>query len=315
MDFTPEQVPDTLTIEHDGHQIPLRDHPIVKGPKDMASFVKMAVDAHREVGARQDRIPASVRPEEIETYRQRMIDAGVFPKAWAPVPGKDARPEEIAAFKQRAYEAGVFTPPPSTVDEYRKVIAKPEGVSELAWSDERAGRLAETLHKHGIPASAVPDLLALHAETLGAVQGVVKSDMESGMAALRREFPEDFEAKQVSAGRLAAAIFKTPEELAAWTASGLGNHPAFLGPLMRLAPLAEQDSSFFAETSKSGAASGVDVRSEVAKIATDTTHPMHAGYTRRDPKVMQYIDELYRKAYGSDPVEIGQGITVTGAPA
>lgn len=285
MDFTAEQLPDTLTVEHNGAQMPLREHAFVKEAPDLPTLIQRGYDAHREVGAR-------VR-----------------------IPGKDAKPEDVAAFKQKVQEAGVFPAPPASVDEYKAAIVKPEGVSDLGWSDERAGKLATVLHKHGIPASAVADLLALHGEALSSTQALFKSDMESGMAALRKEFPEDFDGKQAAAGRLAAAIFKTPEELAVWNASGLGNHPAFLGPLMRLAPLAAQDSSFFAETSKSRAAAGEDVRSEVAKIATDKTHPMHEGYVRRDPAVLKHIDDLYRNAFGSDPVEIGQGITVTGAPA
>lgn len=281
MDFTPDQLPDTLTGEHNGAPVPLREHPFVKEAPDLASLVKRGYDLHRSSGSPR-------------------------------IPLKDASPEDVAAFRQKVYEAGVFASPPASPEDYK--ITKPEGVSELGWSDERAGKLAGVLHKHGIPVAAAQDLLALHAEALSATHGMFKRDIEAGMTALKKEFPEDFDGKQAAAGRLAGEIFKTPEELAAWNASGLGDHPAFLGVLMRLAPLAAQDSSFFAETSKSGATAGEDVRSQLAKIANDKTHPLHEGYVRRDPAVLKHIDDLYRKAYGSDPVEIGQGITVTGAP-
>jgi hypothetical protein len=50
--------------------------------------------------------------------------------------------------------------------------------------------------------------------------------------------------------------------------------------------------------------SGDDVRSEVAKIMSDKSHPMYEGYHRNDPKVSRHIEELYVKAYGNGKVEI-----------
>src|ERR1043165_5312557 len=55
----------------------------------------------------------------------------------------------------------------------------------------------------------------------------------------------------------------------------------------------------------------VEVRTEYARIMTDKTHPMHAGYKAGDKKVDQYIDELYRRAYGTEPGKM-PGLTMGG---
>jgi hypothetical protein len=41
---------------------------------------------------------------------------------------------------------------------------------------------------------------------------------------------------------------------------------------------------------------------------------MHEGFKRNNTQVNAYIDNLYRKAYGSAPVNFGQGVEVTGRP-
>ncbi len=56
-------------------------------------------------------------------------------------------------------------------------------------------------------------------------------------------------------------------------------------------------------------------KAEYARVLSDPTHEHHAGLLRRDPKAEQYVDELYRKAYGSAPINFSQGIEVTGRSA
>lgn len=48
-------------------------------------------------------------------------------------------------------------------------------------------------------------------------------------------------------------------------------------------------------------------RAEVTEIATNSQHPMHAGYQRGDTRVSAYIDGIYKKAIPENkPVEIGK---------
>lgn len=106
MDFTPEQLPDTYTVEVDGKPMPLRDVPFVKEAKDLGGLIKTGYDAHREVGAR-------VR-----------------------IPNKEAKPEERTAFLGKLYEQGLLEAPPSSPDEYG--ITKPDALPDgLLWSDEK----------------------------------------------------------------------------------------------------------------------------------------------------------------------------------
>ena len=278
MEFTAEQLPDTLVVEHEGKQIPMREHPFVREAPDLPTLVKQGFDAHREVGAR-------IR-----------------------IPGKDAKPEEVAAFKQKAFESGVFAAPPASPEDYK--IAKPEGLPDgILWSEELSKKLATTLHKYGIPVAAAPELLALHQEALMGVQASLGTSFDKGMEELKKEHGDKFEERAALAGRMLPLIFKTPEEMAFAENMGLADHPGFLSLVMRLAPLAMQDSSFIAEMDKAagsggGEMKGEDVRAEVAKIMTDKTHPMHEGYLKRDPKVQEHIDGLYKKAYGDGKVEL-----------
>lgn len=57
---------------------------------------------------------------------------------------------------------------------------------------------------------------------------------------------------------------------------------------------------------------GEAAKAENVAIMTDPNHPMYEGFRRNDPRVNDYIDGLYRKAYGSAPVISGNaGIEVT----
>ena len=51
------------------------------------------------------------------------------------------------------------------------------------------------------------------------------------------------------------------------------------------------------------------VTAEVEKIATDTNHPMHAGYHRGDKSVMDYLDRLYAHHYGGEKLTISEGFS------
>lgn len=217
------------------------------------------------------------------------------------LPGKDAKPEEVTAFKTRLMEAGLMPRPIADPKEY--AITKPATLPPGAqWSDELSGKLASTLHKHQIPKEAVADLLALHTEALGGMSKSLEVDQEAAIAALKREHGEQYDERREVVKRMMGGILQSPEELAFLEETGLADHPKFLSVLMRLAPLAMQDSSFLESIPRTGGEiSGDAAKEEYAKIMSDTNHPMHAGYLRKDPKVEAHINELYRSAYGHQP--------------
>jgi hypothetical protein len=55
----------------------------------------------------------------------------------------------------------------------------------------------------------------------------------------------------------------------------------------------------------------IEVRQEVGKIMFDPTHKLHAGFVRNDKAVDEHINELYRKAYGTEGGKM-PGLTVGG---
>ena len=215
------------------------------------------------------------------------------------LPGKDAKPEEVQGLKAKLYEAGIFQAPPADPKEYG--ITKPEKLPDgLGWNDDLATKFAQTLHKHGAPKGLAADLLPLYQEAILGAQTVFKTDQEAGLAALKKEFGEQFDSRKEATSRMIGEIFKDEQELALFNQLGLGDHPKFLSVLMRIAPSYQPDSSYQPDAGQGGGTGGEGPREELAKIMNDKTHPMHAGYWRQpqDPKVVEHIDNLYKKAYG-----------------
>jgi len=267
-EFWYSQLPETATVDIGGQQSPLRDQPFVKESTDLEAFVRRALDSHSEVGRR--------------------------------VPLKATTPEELANWKNtnlpKLYEAGILERPPGTPGDY--AIAKPDILPEgIAWNDDLATRFAGALHKHGAPKALATELLEIYGDALGGTQKVLETNYDTALAALKEEHGEHYESRREEAKRLTALIFKTPEELAFFEELGVGDHPAFLSVMMRLAPLAAQDSSYLKDALLTTGVSPEDVRSELSRIMTDKTHPMHAGWHQRDAKVLAHVEEMYKKAY------------------
>jgi len=227
------------------------------------------------------------------------------------LPSEGAKPEEVAALRTKLYQAGIFEAPPASPQEYG--LAKPEALPEgVQWSEELAGKFASAMHKHGIPKSAVQDLLPLYLEAIGGQAQAFNVTKEQGEATLKAEYGTKYDELREAVTRMIPGIFKTKEEAALFEATGLANHPGFVSVLMRLAPLALADSSYMdALPHAGGERSGEDVREEMAKIMTDPSHPMHEGYKRQDPKVERYLDGLYRSAFGNQPAPIETGVGVS----
>lgn len=220
------------------------------------------------------------------------------------IPGKDAKPEEMTALKAKLVEAGVLPKPIADPKEYG--IAKPDHLPAGAqWSDELSGKLAGVLHKYQVPKEMAAELLALHTESMGGTMQRFKVDQEAAMATLKAEHGEQYDARSEMTKRMMKGILKTPEELAILEHSGLADHPAFLSVLMRLAPLAMQDSSFLQGIPEAGGEiTGDAAREEYAKVMSDPKHEHYEGFKRGDKKAQEYVNGLYSKAYGNAQVVI-----------
>jgi hypothetical protein len=293
-------MPDDVTI-------PIPSAPTAPpAPADWRTFITDDLKADPVVSSWAEKASEKDIPSIIKGYAhaQKRMGSAIN------LPGKDAKPEDVQALRARLYEAGVFTPPPQDPKEYG--LANPGTLPDgLRWSDELAGKFATALHKHGVPKEAVGDLLPLYLEALQTTSSSLKVDQEKSMASLRAEYGEKFDERLEQVRRMTDGIFTDPEEVAFFEESGIADHPKFLSVMMRLAPLAMQDSSFIESIPhKGGELTPEQVRTEYAEIISNPQHPMHAGLMRRDPKVEQYVNDLYRKAYGNAKVQIGEGLGV-----
>lgn len=226
------------------------------------------------------------------------------------LPGKDAKPEEVAALKTKLYEAGVLTAPPASPKDYG--LNKPENMPEgLRWSDDLSNKFATALHKHGIPKAALADLMPLYLEAIGGTAKTLQVDREQSLAKLKSEHGEKYDERVEMVKRMMPGIFQTPEELAFAEEMGLADHPGFLGPLLRLAPLAMQDSSFLESLPHAGGEITQDeAKAEYEKMMTDPTHKFYQDFKRGGKASNDYINDFYRRAVGSGKVKIGEGVSV-----
>jgi len=220
-----------------------------------------------------------------------------------------SKPEEAEAWRRdhlpKLYQSGVLSAPPTKPEEYG--ITKPAKlVDGTSWSDDLSKELGTVLLKHGAPKGLATDLLTLYEKALSGTAAKLKTSADEGIAALKAEHGSHYEERAELAKRLTNEIFKTPEELAFFEQTGIADHPLFLSVLMRLAPYTQQDTTFFKDegTGVAGGKNAEEVRSEVADIMSNAANPRHAGYLKGDKGVNEYIDNLYKKAYGTKQVPI-----------
>lgn len=269
------QLPDTLTADVDGKPVPIRETPFIKEAKDFPSFAKGAYDAHREVGAR---IPVKTdgKPESIADWRKTHIPT--------------------------LQKAGLLHTPPATPEEY--AIQPPADMPPgLAWSPERNLKFSGILHKYGVPKEMAGELIELQREAMTSGFTALKTNQEESLKALKAEHGDKYDERVETVKRLTSVIFKTPEELDWFAKVGLADHPGFLSVLLRLAPLAMQDSSFMRDAGGGQGDASMpqdEVRKEVADIMSNPQNPKYKLYWQKDKATMEYIDNLYKKIPGAD---------------
>jgi hypothetical protein len=116
------------------------------------------------------------------------------------VPNEKSSPEEVAAFRRAM---GI----PETLEEYKFAPdSLPEG---MTWSDDMAKPYAEIAHKHGIPPSAMKELVAQHAKTemfkLEAIQATYEKQRTEAVQTLQKEWGNDF-GKNIGLAKQAAKL-------------------------------------------------------------------------------------------------------------
>jgi hypothetical protein len=275
-----DAIPDTITVEKDGAQVPLRDHPMVKESPDLGHFAKRTFDLRREVDSRVP-LPKDNKPETMESWKKEYLP--------------------------RLQKGGVVPTPLASPDDYDNVKPPADLPKSLHWSDDLSKELKTIAHKHQIPKEAMPELIELHKKSvLGAVPQLNVS-FEEAMAGLKKEFGAEFEEREEMAKRFLPEIFSRPGDKEFMEQTGMGNHPVLLSIIMRLAPRIQADSSVIPEATKGGGKGTMtpdQARMELTEIATNPNHPKHNGYMSGSKEVMDYIDGLYKQAYPGDPVTV-----------
>lgn len=273
-----------VAVQHEGKDVPIKDVQFFKDTPDIPTLAKRAYEAHSEVGRR---IPIKIdasKPEAVENWRKEHLP--------------------------KLYQAGVLAAPPARVEDYE--IKKPDNLEPgLNWNDDLAKKFGETMLKHGVPKAAAAELLAIHSEAMGGFSKSMELSYEQGKEALKQEWGSRYDEVMENCKRFSGEIFKTPEEVAFFNETGIGNHPAFLSIMSRLADRAGADNSIIPGGRSGGTGMTMEqAQSEHAAIATDPNNPKYKLYHAGDPATMQYIDDLYKKVEGGDKkVTIGNSVS------
>lgn len=264
-----QSLPDTLTVEHEGKAVLLRDVPFIKETPDIPTLAKRAYDNHRAIGQ-------SLRP-----------------------PGTNATPEEVKAFKQKIYGTGVFKPPPAKPEEYE--IKRPDTIPEEQWSKDLEGKARSWAHKHGVTQEAMAELIALEGERFGVLTGAMREQKEQfgeRVNELAAELNKEPIALLDATDRwLSKNIDKEDYE---WLqARNLLHNPAIITLIAKAADASGEDISISDTLQESETTAEL---AEATRIMKDPTHPEHARYRQGDPATLAKVEAAYRKTYGTKEI-------------
>ncbi len=122
-------------------------------------------------------------------------------------PSESSTPEEIAAWRKNVGA-------PETPDGYGDL--RPEDFPEDQWDGESAKALAGIAHKHHLPASAVKDIIGLHAEqvkgSLAKYQADEAAFKAAGLETLKKEWGAEFDQKALAAKTFAKSLGLDPDK-------------------------------------------------------------------------------------------------------
>jgi len=196
-------IPEDFKVDYKGELVPATKVPFFAEPKSIKDFLGSAYEAHKAYGER------------------------------VKIPAKESRPDEINAFKQRVRDSGIYVekPYPETPDKYE--IKPPEGF-EL--DPKTIDGVRQILHKHGVPQEAATELMGAYFENTKDVMPLMKEIqrlvpiLKQTKAEAMKEFEETIkknahEPEQVKAmiGRYSAKRFSA-EDIALM--GDLSNPPA-----------------------------------------------------------------------------------------
>jgi hypothetical protein len=194
------------------------------------------------------------------------------------VPGDNATPEEISAFRKTI---GAL----ESVDDYAKI--KPEALPEgVDWNEDLAKPVYELAHKHGIPAAAVKEYLALRVQQEGARAQVVGAELQrqldEGTQTLQKEWGADYGQNIQRVAQAVRMVGLDPD-----TAPGLRD-PETVKIIQRLSTKISDDVWQTGATTNSPATSAKD-------IMTNPSNPLYERYQKGDQTVVAQVRDLLKQ--------------------
>lgn len=208
------EFPADLTVQHEGQNIPISQHPEIQKTPDVPTLGKRFLEGLSELGKRQ-RIPTKEsKPEEVKEFFSKL----------------DIPPDESYLRRSR----GV----PEAPDKYE--WKAPEGVQV---NDEWLAKGKAVAHKLGLNNEQFGELVGLHNELMQDAQKIFATKEADGIAALKTEWGADYDKNYATASRGVQAMFKdNPEALEKFNSFGLGNDPAILKFMLEAGKLTGEDS-------------------------------------------------------------------------
>lgn len=189
-------------------------------------------------------------------------------------------------------------------------IKRPDGLPEGGWNEQLEGKFSEVAKKHGLSQDAVNELLGLHLETFagfGKTIEVNRAESEKKIVDwLAKTYPgatvEDFNEtiKRFNANPLNGWDEATQQQLAD---SGLADYPLAAMAIYRL-----MKESGFGDTRNDGGSSPMlddaanALLAEAKDIQSNPANAKNKLYNANDPATVEYVDGLYKRAYGDKEV-------------
>lgn len=271
MGWQDEIIPQDLTVEHQGAQVPFRDLPLAKESPDFGAFLKRVHDQHTELGRR---VPLNGEPDK-----------------WR----KDYLP--------KLYEGGIFKPNERLVetagDPDKYVLNKPDGIPNEAWSEDMVKEVRQIAHEEGVSQKAVDRFLQTHLKSFGAWGQKLQVDVEKSkerVAQAAKELNVSPEQGMEMADRYLEKNF-SQEVFDFLKDSGAIFHPEIAVLLMKAGMASGEDISRLGQNIDQSSQADLQASQQYLGEVMNPKHPDHQKWLAKDPEVLRKIDAGFQKAY------------------
>lgn len=208
------------------------------------------------------------------------------------VPGPDATEEEVSAFHAKIGR-------PEKPEDYS--VDLPDALKKSVFDEESVGEFKSLAHKLGLTPAQMEGLTGWYGPKFEKVIGDAESQRQQqhddGVAALKKEWGADYDAKLAAAERGAAAAGMTAEDLA--NNPELSNSPAYIKAMAKVGEMVDEKpaNAIRQQAGKMGINTPEEALAKIAEIRADLKHPYHHGKDPRNAAAQREMDLLYAIAY------------------